>query len=82
MRRLLLVVSVGALVLGPSAAYAQYYPYGYYPQQYYYQPPPPPPPSYMYRGGPPAYPQPYYNAPPSYSPANCGTPDQPKPCYR
>lgn len=82
MRHLLLAAAVGALVQAPLAAYAQYYPYGYYPQQYYYQPPPPPPPAYMYQGGPPAYAQPYYNAPPAYSSANCGTPDVPKPCYR
>jgi hypothetical protein len=83
MRRLLMVLPV-ALVAQPNpSAFAQYYPYppayygrGYYPPAYYYRPPPPPPPAYMYQGGP------YYTASPAYNPANCGTPDQPKPCYR
>jgi hypothetical protein len=90
MGRLLLVLPVAALVLSPLTAHAQYYPYGYYPPQYYYRPPPPPPPAYMYQTPPPAYAQPYYNAPaqpyynapPAYNSANCGTPDEPKPCYR
>jgi hypothetical protein len=87
MRRLLLSIP---LLLLPSwclhnAAHAQpYYPYpGYYPPAYYppsyYRPPPPPPPYYApppYRGG-----APYYYGP-ANNPNNCGTPDQPKPCYR
>jgi hypothetical protein len=82
MRRLLLFLSLVLLVITYDHARAQYYPYpppyyapGYYPPGYYR--PPPPPPAYMYRGGPP-----YYGAPPSYSSANCGTPEQFKPCTR
>jgi hypothetical protein len=84
MRYLFLLLPLTSLVNTSSTALAQYYPYpppyytpGYYPPPYYYPPtyyrPPPPPPSpaYMYRGGPP------YN-----SSANCGTPDQFKPCTR
>jgi hypothetical protein len=83
MRRLMLLLPVALAAQPHPAAFAQYYPYppayygpGYYPPAYYYRPPPPPPPAYMYQGGP------YYNAPPAYNSANCGTPDQPKPCYR
>ncbi len=85
MRRLLLLLPVSLLMNWPHGlAHAQpYYPYpppyyapGYYPPSYYRPPPPPPP---MYYGQPPAY---YYNAPPAYNPANCGTPDEPKPCRR
>ncbi len=84
MRRLLLILPF-ALVNPGNTAHAQYYPYappgyyapGYYPPPNYYRPPPPqyyPPPPYQAPN--------YYSAPPSYSSANCGTPDQPKPCYR
>jgi hypothetical protein len=83
MRRFMLLLPVALAAQPHTAAFAQYYPYppayygpGYYPPAYYYRPPPPPPPAYMYQGGP------YYNAPPAYNSANCGTPDQPKPCYR
>ena len=83
MRCLLLLLTFAFLVVTHEAARARSYPYpppyyapGYYPPAYY-RPPPPPPAAYMYRGGPP-----YYGAPPSYSSANCGTPDQFKPCYR
>ena len=84
MRRLLLLLPIALVAQPLTPAFAQYYPYppayygpGYYPPPgYYYRPPPPPPPAYMYQGGP------YYNAPPAYNSANCGTPDQPKPCYR
>jgi hypothetical protein len=90
MWRLLAIPLFVLMVVVHTAAHAQYYPYpppyyapGYYPPAYYppayYRPPPPPPPpaAYMYRGG-----LPYYGAPPAYSSANCGTPDQFKPCYR
>jgi len=83
---LLTLVLIVAGSLAAPGARAQYYPYppgyyppGYYPPPTYYRPPPPPPyypPPPMYRGGP------YYNAPPAYNSANCGTPDEPKPCYR
>ncbi|HEY7578238.1 MAG TPA: hypothetical protein VH855_11640 [Acetobacteraceae bacterium] len=85
MRRLvlILVVSCFANSYPQDAGHAQpYYPYppgyyapGYYPPQYYR---PPPPPYYA----PPAYTTPYYAAPPAYNSANCGTPYEPKPCYR
>jgi hypothetical protein len=85
MWRLLLFLSLTLLAVWfPNrSVYAQYYPYppgyyapGYYPPSYYR---PPPPPAYY---GPPAYSRPYYSAPPAYSSANCGTRDEPKPCYR
>jgi hypothetical protein len=85
MRRLLLILPFASLVNPGHSAHAQYYPYappgyyapGYYPPPSYYRPPPP---QYY---SPPPYQAPYhYGAPPSYSSANCGTPDQPKPCYR
>ena len=85
MRRLLLILPFASLGNPGHSAHAQYYPYappGYYAPGYY------PPPSY-YRPPPPQY---YFSAAlpgaellwraPSYSSANCGTPDQPKPCYR
>lgn len=54
-----------------------YYRPGYYPPGYYrpgyYPPGPPPPPVYQSRPGP-------YAGGPAYSPENCGTPDEPKPC--
>jgi hypothetical protein len=89
MWRLRLFLSFALLVIAHHPADAQYYPYpppyypppyyapGYYPPAYYRPPPPPPPAAYMYRGGPP-----YYGAPPSYNSANCGTPDQFRPCTR
>jgi hypothetical protein len=67
-----------------------YYPYGYYPYGYY-------PYGYWgYGVYPYTPPQPYYGTAPYYGssatqswgqsippdPNNCGTPDQPKPCYR
>ena len=88
MLRLLLLLPVALVVSSGDVAHAQYYPYPprypypppYYPPGYYPAPqyrPPPPPPAYMYRGAPPA---PYYYGP--NNSANCGTPDEPKPCYR
>jgi hypothetical protein len=80
---LFLPLTVLAAWFPNHSVHAQYYPYppgyyapGYYPPSYYR---PPPPPAYY---GPPAYSRPYYSAPPAYSSANCGTPDEPKPCYR
>ncbi len=87
---LILAASCFASFYPSDASRAQpYYPYppgyygpGYYPPPQYYRPPPayyrPPPYSYA----PPPYTGPYYAAPPAYNSANCGTPDEPKPCYR
>ena len=91
MRYLLLL-----LPLFLAGCYDPYYPYGGYAYAGYapgYQPgyynPNSTPPTYggqmrYYGGPPPVYPsqQPYYGGPGAYSPQNCGTPDQPKPCYR
>jgi hypothetical protein len=59
-----------------------YYAYGpgAYPQPVYPYGSPPP-----YPGAPPPYygsAPPGYVAPGGYNSANCGTPDQPRPCYR
>jgi len=59
------------LLLLLAGCYNGYSAYPYYSTG---MPPPPPPPGY---GAPPPY-----AAPAGYSSANCGTPDQPKPCYR
>jgi hypothetical protein len=73
MRRLLLLLSLPLLATcyahNPANAQGYSYPPGYY------QPgtPPPPPPPYAGR------PRPYPRGP-AYSPENCGTPDEPKPC--
>jgi hypothetical protein len=71
MRRLLLLSSLALLATGCllDPADAQGYPPGYYPPG----PPPPPPPGYDRH-------PPRYAAGPAYSPENCGTPDEPKPC--
>jgi hypothetical protein len=74
---------------GPYHGYGGYpypaYPYGYVPPYYA---PGPPPPSYgtpqlspdaqqrYYRNA-----QPGYGGPAASDPNNCGTPDEPKPCY-
>ena len=70
----------------PYYGYSAYpppaYPYGYAPSYGA------PPPAYGNPPGSPGAQQPYYgSAQPSYNPAandpnNCGTPDEPKPCYR
>jgi len=78
MRRLLLL-SLLPLVAGCDPYYV--YGPGAYPQPAY-------PATPYYGGAPPVYaaPPPYAApgpyAAPAYSSANCGTPDQPKPCYR
>ena len=94
MRRLLLIVPFASLVNPGHSTHAQYYPYappgyyapGYYPPPNYYRPPLPPQyysqPPYQapyYYGAPPSYSS---GAPPAYNSANCGTPDQFKPCNR
>jgi hypothetical protein len=72
MRRLLLLLSVPLLAncypCDPVHAQGNPPP-GYYPPGQ----PPPPPPHYVGRPGPPP-------RGPAYSPENCGTPDEPKPC--
>ena len=62
-----------------------YYPYGYAPA--YYAPGAPPPP-YGYQQPSPGAQQRYYgnpypgsSSPAASDPNNCGTPDEPKPCY-
>jgi tellurite resistance protein TerA len=89
MRRLLLFLSLPVLAncYPCNQAHAQPYgsPPGYYapapPPPGYYPPSPPPgyypasPPPYGYVGGPGQRP-----VAPAYSPENCGTPDEPKPC--
>jgi hypothetical protein len=88
MQRLLLVLPLMLVAAGYANNPAEAQPYygpgyyapGYYPPGYYRPPPPPPPPPVYYQQ--PGYAQPYYTAPPAYNSANCGTPDQFKPCYR
>jgi hypothetical protein len=82
MRRILLLT----LLLLSGCYYPNgYYPYSYYPYGYYgYR-------AYPYAAQPPYYnTYPYYGSGGAYSygqvatpdPNNCGTPDEPKPCYR
>jgi hypothetical protein len=74
MRRLLLLS-----LLPLTAGCDPYYVYGpgAYPQPVYAPPPAP-----YYGGAPPAYASPAPYGGPAYSSANCGTPEEPKPCYR
>jgi hypothetical protein len=64
---------------GYGYGYGYGYPYRPYPPSYYSSAPPP----YSgeqqqyYGGG-----QPVYGNPAANDPNNCGTPDQPRPCYR
>jgi hypothetical protein len=74
MRRLLLL-SLLPLLAGCDPYYV--YGPGAYPQPAYA-----PPPSPYYGSAPPPYAAPAPYGGPAYSSANCGTPDQPKPCYR
>jgi hypothetical protein len=70
---------------GYGYGYGYGYPYRPYPPNYYTSAPPsysPPPYSgeqrqQYYGGG-----QPGYGNPAANDPNNCGTPDQPRPCYR
>jgi hypothetical protein len=96
--RLLLLPLSAAGCLSSPGAQAQYYPYppgyyapGYNPPSYYRAPPQyySAPPYQPYYSAPPAYSvppayaaPPAYTAPPNYGSANCGTPDQFKPCTR
>jgi hypothetical protein len=64
---------------GYGYGYGYGYPYRPYPPSYYSSAPPP------YVGGQQQYygaGQPGYGNPAANDPNNCGTPDQPKPCYR
>jgi hypothetical protein len=64
---------------GYGYGYGYGYPYRPYPPGYYTSAPPP------YAGGQQQYygeGQPGYGNPAANDPNNCGTPDQPRPCYR
>jgi hypothetical protein len=76
--RTMLLLLLPPLLSGCDPYYA--YGPGAYPQPVYPYASPPP-----YPGAPPPYyggAPPGYVAPGGYSSANCGTPDQPRPCYR
>jgi hypothetical protein len=64
---------------GYGYGYGYGYPYRAYPPSYYTSGPPPyPGGQHQYYGGG----QPGYGNPAANDPHNCGTPDEPRPCYR
>ena len=68
-----------ALLLLLSSGYGYGYPYRGYPPSYYSSAPAP------YYSGQQSYyqgSQPNYGNPAANDPRNCGTPDEPRPCYR
>jgi hypothetical protein len=80
---LLSLLLLSGCYYGPYGSYGYGYGYGYpygpYPRSYYTTAPPP------YAGGQQQYyggGQPSYGNPAANDPNNCGTPDEPRPCYR